>query len=224
MFEGEVLFRPDVHIVLSNAVADWIRNYLDRTFIDLIDFFFDPLSELSKMRDISYSPMVHYNAYSCQNVMSTDLAPNCQYVIERSTDKARKNVSQSQFVDLYHEESCPKVEITMSLRHLMLYNFTGTIKRAITRIILPTNRKLKTERKHISQTLKNRIAAEQHYQCNICRTVLPSNWNCDHIVPLWRGGSNERPNLQILCVQCHDQKTRHENACRYVNKSPYFTS
>ena len=29
----------------------------------------------------------------------------------------------------------------------------------------------------------------------------------DHIVPLGNGGSNERSNLQMLCVECHKEKT-----------------
>jgi len=30
----------------------------------------------------------------------------------------------------------------------------------------------------------------------------------DHIVPLHKGGTNEEPNLQGLCSECHDEKTR----------------
>lgn len=38
----------------------------------------------------------------------------------------------------------------------------------------------------------------------------------DHIVPLVRGGSNERSNLQRLCLDCHRAKTASEHDARYV--------
>jgi 5-methylcytosine-specific restriction endonuclease McrA len=33
---------------------------------------------------------------------------------------------------------------------------------------------------------------------------------CDHIVPLHRGGSNDPGNLQSLCKECHAIKTATE--------------
>jgi hypothetical protein len=39
-------------------------------------------------------------------------------------------------------------------------------------------------------------------------------WAVDHITPLWDGGANEDPNLQLLCDPCHKVKTAAEAALR----------
>lgn len=36
----------------------------------------------------------------------------------------------------------------------------------------------------------------------------------DHITPLWQGGTNDDPNLEALCVDCHGMKTRAEASLR----------
>jgi hypothetical protein len=37
----------------------------------------------------------------------------------------------------------------------------------------------------------------------------------DHIEPLFKGGSNDDSNLQMLCVECHRQKTATDLGIRY---------
>ena len=50
-----------------------------------------------------------------------------------------------------------------------------------------------------------------HGKCEACGVYLqPAQWQCDHIVPLSRGGSNDITNLQVLCIPCHRRKTRRE--------------
>lgn len=47
-----------------------------------------------------------------------------------------------------------------------------------------------------------------HGRCQRCNIVLqPGMWQCDHIVSLSRGGTNDVTNLAILCVSCHKSKT-----------------
>lgn len=42
----------------------------------------------------------------------------------------------------------------------------------------------------------------------VCRVCMrkPSS-QVDHIIPLFKGGTDERSNLQGICDQCHDEKT-----------------
>jgi 5-methylcytosine-specific restriction protein A len=39
-------------------------------------------------------------------------------------------------------------------------------------------------------------------------------WLVDHIVPLWKGGSDDESNKQLLCQEHHDAKTTREAAER----------
>jgi 5-methylcytosine-specific restriction protein A len=65
------------------------------------------------------------------------------------------------------------------------------------------------ERKRGSAGIKDResIKRRDGYMCQSCgregRVV-------DHIVPLWSGGSDDKSNKQLLCIACHDVKTRRE--------------
>lgn len=52
-------------------------------------------------------------------------------------------------------------------------------------------------------------------RCNHCNIALdPAEWECDHIVPLKDGGTNELNNLVVLCKPCHRDKTRRDRDTR----------
>ena len=44
-------------------------------------------------------------------------------------------------------------------------------------------------------------------------------FHIDHIKPLANGGTNEKDNLQLLCVECHFDKTRNEQENGYLRIS-----
>lgn len=45
-------------------------------------------------------------------------------------------------------------------------------------------------------------------RCEGCGVELqPNAWECDHLISLSRGGTNEIENLRVLCVTCHRAKT-----------------
>ena len=46
-------------------------------------------------------------------------------------------------------------------------------------------------------------------KCNICNKKIDS-FHIDHVKPLSAGGSNDDDNLQVLCIQCHQDKTESE--------------
>lgn len=46
---------------------------------------------------------------------------------------------------------------------------------------------------------------------------------CDHIVPLWEGGTDDEDNLQLLCRPCHKAKTR-EEAVRKARMPKHHTA
>lgn len=54
-----------------------------------------------------------------------------------------------------------------------------------------------------------------HGRCELCGTVLlPAEWECDHVVPLRAGGTNDINNLRVLCKPCHRAKTRRERKAK----------
>ena len=48
-------------------------------------------------------------------------------------------------------------------------------------------------------------------QCNICNCKIEKKFHIDHIKPLASGGNNNDENLQVLCIECHHEKTKQEN-------------
>ena len=43
---------------------------------------------------------------------------------------------------------------------------------------------------------------------------------CDHIVPLFEGGTDDRGNLAGMCKTCHDEKTAAESARAQGKRAP----
>jgi HNH endonuclease len=71
---------------------------------------------------------------------------------------------------------------------------------------------VKNPRRVWNTRTRNCVAAQQGWQCNICDVNLPSAFDIDHEVPLFKGGADEYCNLQALCVPCHRNKTAAERS------------
>lgn len=68
-------------------------------------------------------------------------------------------------------------------------------------------------RKRKSSELKKHkdFLLTMHPFCNRCGVELDSkSAELDHIKSLMRGGTNQLDNLQLLCANCHQDKTNHE--------------
>lgn len=63
------------------------------------------------------------------------------------------------------------------------------------------------EKRNVSEAAKKRVAALQRWNCAACCELLDATFEVDHVVALWRGGSNDASNLQALCPRCHREKT-----------------
>jgi len=50
--------------------------------------------------------------------------------------------------------------------------------------------------------------------CKACRelTDYPWGFELDHIIPLSQGGPDTEENSQVLCIECHKDKTKAEMA------------
>ena len=61
-----------------------------------------------------------------------------------------------------------------------------------------------TKRKHFSPLVSKQVAARQQFRCAICSRLFDDQlWDLDHIIPLFRGGSNDLSNVRALCRACH---------------------
>ncbi len=56
--------------------------------------------------------------------------------------------------------------------------------------------------------------------CSACKKkITQSQMQLDHIKALANGGNNDLSNIQVLCMACHGDKTKHEKEKGYVNRS-----
>lgn len=71
-------------------------------------------------------------------------------------------------------------------------------------------------RGRILQRIRSRIMQGQPL-CRMCEDagLVTPGVEMDHIVPLFKGGTNDDDNLQMLCVECHRKKTADDIGVTY---------
>ena len=74
-------------------------------------------------------------------------------------------------------------------------------------INLIKNPKPKKHKRNVSESKKKFIASNQKWKCAHCQNLLDNTYEVDHVVALYKGGSNELNNLEALCRNCHGKKT-----------------
>jgi len=62
-------------------------------------------------------------------------------------------------------------------------------------------------KRHVSESTKKLVASNQKWQCGLCHGILDETYEVDHIIPLYRGGTNNIDNLMALDPICHRKKT-----------------
>lgn len=84
--------------------------------------------------------------------------------------------------------------------------------------MLPAQRPDIVERKRGSAGVRDRerIRARDCGLCQECKRQGKTTLGAavDHIIALWKGGSDEDDNKELLCIPCHDAKTAREAAER----------
>jgi len=88
-------------------------------------------------------------------------------------------------------------------------DFTTALEMIKGLFLKPNNFKAKSNRQ-VGQLLKKKVAANQAWKCGHCQSILDASFEVDHIVALFRGGSNAESNLIALCRNCHGKKTVEE--------------
>jgi 5-methylcytosine-specific restriction protein A len=63
---------------------------------------------------------------------------------------------------------------------------------------------------HRWQKIRQSVIARDKGLCVACKARGNTNLGkeVDHITPLAKGGTDDLENLQLLCVACHERKTR----------------
>jgi 5-methylcytosine-specific restriction enzyme A len=80
-------------------------------------------------------------------------------------------------------------------------------KDSISKIFYKSSNNKTNLRSKLNETKKKVVASSQQWTCRNCNKILDASYEIDHIIPLYKGGSNDLNNLQALCRNCHGHKT-----------------
>ena len=100
---------------------------------------------------------------------------------------------------------------------IVYYHYTESpvnIKISSSGIILenrPKGTKPRYGRNKVTNKMKKIVASSQNWKCATCLNILDATYETDHIIPLYKGGSNDILNLQALCRNCHGKKTLNDS-------------
>lgn len=61
--------------------------------------------------------------------------------------------------------------------------------------------------RRVSAHMKRLVGVRAQWRCAECQELLDETWECDHIVPVHAGGTDDLDNLQALCGLHHKRKT-----------------
>lgn len=64
------------------------------------------------------------------------------------------------------------------------------------------------KRKYIRKSLRESLLREAEHRCPKCDST--ENLEIEHVIPISKGGSNERENLMVLCKSCNSRKRDQE--------------
>ena len=63
----------------------------------------------------------------------------------------------------------------------------------------------------------------QDGKCNLCGCELTGPFEADHLIPFSHEGNTDLCNLQLLCLNCHSEKTRVQASGRRLSEWPKRT-
>jgi len=73
--------------------------------------------------------------------------------------------------------------------------------------VKPQKKVLTNRERKVSGYMKKLVGSQQDWKCNNCGRLLPASFEVDHIIPLYKEGTNDISNLRALCRNCHGEKT-----------------
>jgi hypothetical protein len=99
--------------------------------------------------------------------------------------------------------------------HGIRYMFDTDFRRAIStkrKKAIRVQREGSFGKKRVKARLKTQLIERDGERCLHCiKLLVREQLTIDHIFPLCMGGDNKLQNLQLLCVACHEEKTRNDH-------------
>ena len=100
------------------------------------------------------------------------------------------------------------LEITQLNKSTKLNHITPILNNIVSQEVVYNKNSTTTNHiRKVTPLQKKLVASNQSWKCGRCLQLLDASYEIDHIIPLYKGGSNENDNLMALCRNCHGKKT-----------------
>lgn len=233
----------DPSTILSIKNTNQTRNEAQKQLVSDLFRDYDVVNTFETMPILEDIPVIDYPKYTKTNIIyaTHDLYPILMELYktfnEQITTKNIRVNSKKQVIYFYfkkfdlHIYADVNYDVETGTNYKDVKALCDQLKikfnnQTISSIVLECEKKfykLKSERIELTKEEKTEMLEENEHKCNKCEQTLKKNkYHFDHIIPLASGGSNDIDNIQILCIECHHNKTREEQQNSdyiFVNKS-----
>ena len=225
---GDICFTPQVDLDLNQVVGG--NSYIYHG-ANLNEIFYEVVKKHNIIPKCSFS---ENNTITKINFKDTN---GQKIYIERDPNYGKDNINFKDIKGLVNDANtifsdCIKgamkeknKEEREKLQKFYNFSFTNQGVGTLTKSIYEKHRHLSSLRKTWSLEEKIKIKNYFFNKCKACGCDGVNNTlHIDHVVALANGGTNDMKNLQLLCVECHERKTKDELKHGYINVDPITSS